>query len=120
MTEKRHRDPRSKSWRLGRGLVACLAIACLTGCAYFQKASEEECEVLYDHFVEVASDDAAEEGELGDFGGVLVKMGTDVFAEWSGEKEKMIRRCKVQMTRYAVQVCLKQKTMDDLEANCGE
>ncbi len=95
----------------------------MSGCSRFQDATEVECTALYDHAVAVAAAEAADstvEGMAASLGKKLLEVGGDALMKFSGEKDKVIRRCQVKMKKYDVEVCMDAKTMDAVQACISE
>ena len=83
----------------------------LAACSYFEPASRQECEVLYDHVVAVSTAESGTQG-LGRL--VLEKVVRGGLA-LLGEKDKYLRKCQTTKTRLEVRMCLRKQTVAELK-----
>lgn len=106
-------------------LLLLPVLAAVSGCDYFQSATETDCTALFDHMVDVnvkdatgateGTDQAASESRIGEaIAGALGRAALDAL----GEKEKFVNRCQATLRRYEVRSCLEKKTPAELKA-CG-
>ena len=95
----------------------------LSGCNYFQPATEAQCETLYDHIVALSSESGLNNPNNGQIDNDLLNSfsstGLDLVLNLTGEKEKILRRCSTTLNQMEVSRCIDTKTKQDWKNDCS-
>ena len=95
----------------------------LSGCHYFQPATEAQCETLYDHIIALSSEKDANNPNNWQIDNDLLSSfsstGLNIVFNLTGEKEKILRRCSTTLNQMEVLRCIDTKNKEDWKSDCN-
>ena len=101
-----------------RGLLL-FSIVVISGCNYFQPATEAQCETLYDHIIALNFSDPNNSQIQNDLLNSLATTGVELIFNLTGQKEKIVRRCTTTLNQLEVTSCIKTKNKEEWQNNCN-
>lgn len=95
----------------------------VSGCNYFQPATETQCETLYDHIIALSFEKSVNNpnnnGQIeNDLMNSFSTTGLNIVLNLTGQKEKILRRCSTTLNQMEVLRCIDTKNKEDWKSDC--